>query len=127
MERIAIYSIVGLGAVGLVAIALALALAQTNTSLVASGDRIEVRGCVRGRPFLSAFDRDAMSAIYRMHRRKRTVYHTLVLKQRGQRTVEIGLGHPERDDSLILIAPEAMKLYAQKLGELGKTVPPTLQ
>jgi hypothetical protein len=127
MDRIAIYSIIGLVVAFLVVFSLSMALSKTNTSLVASGNRIEVRGCVKGRPFVSNFDRDVMSATHRIVRNKRSTYHDLVLRQKGQRTVEISLGNQATDSKLVLIAPEAMKLYAQWLRDAGKSVPLALQ
>lgn len=120
MDRIAIYSIVALAALFLVAFAFAIALVPTNTSLLASGNRIEVRGCAKGRPFQSNFDRDFMSATHRIVYVSRSNYHELVLRQKGQRTVTIRLGDYERDSKLALIAPEAMKVYAQSLKDKAK-------
>lgn len=129
LDRAAIYSLFTLVVIGIGALSLGNALRQTNTSLLAVGDRIEVRGCIRARQFRSSFDRDVMSATYKfvLGKSRRSNAHELVLRQKDQRTVKIKLGDPERDGKLVSIAPDAMKQYAQKLRDTGMTVPVALQ
>ncbi|MGE3366005.1 MAG: hypothetical protein AB7I34_21465 [Rhizobiaceae bacterium] len=127
IDRLAFYSIVALAALATAVPAFAVAMGKSNSSLVASGEKIEVKGCVLARPFTSNFDRQEMEAKYRVVRGKGKALHKLILSQEGLRTVEIGLGKIEVDSRLVQIVPEVMNLYARQLENDGEHVPAYLQ
>lgn len=111
LDRLAVYSFVGLIACLVIAMAFFGAMAQNLSKLVASGDTIEVTGCRLARSFRSVFDRSQMSTTYLTVHEKGGTHRYLVLKQDGQRKVTLPLGDHATDRKLSVLAPEAMKLY----------------
>ncbi|PLP58224.1 hypothetical protein CYK37_15010 [Mesorhizobium loti] len=122
MDKAAALALNGLAGLFILVFAASIALTQTNKSLVVDGQRIEVNGCASARPFLSVFDKSQMTAAHRIERGRHAIYHVLILKQKGQRTVDIRLGDNATDEKLTPVFPKAMQDYAEALRREGRPV-----
>lgn len=122
LDKAAVLTLFGLAALYIVVFALAIVLSPSVSSLVANAERIVVNGCASARRFQSAFDRNRMTVTYRKEHGRHSTFYRLILKQKGQRTVDIQLGDDENDEKLARIFPKAMKDYADEMTREGRRV-----
>jgi len=114
--------LVGLGIVTLLSLSIIPALSRSMTSLVATETTIVETGCRLRAGYVETYDRRKLKIVYR-YSRGENEYDELYFIQKGKRRLHLRIDGSSHVSNFIVIAPEAMREYADQLRSEGKVLP----
>jgi hypothetical protein len=124
-NKLALYSILGLGLITFLALGTAIATARTRTLLFVENGVVVETGCVRLTAYEDRFAQENLTISYRYKESKNDENrHLLVLRPSpSSRTLTVEIKNTKYPANLAEIAPDAVRAYLEKAKELNSSIP----